>query len=196
MARKLPFGALVVLLAALPWLVVLSAESSAYHAARYAGDGTPRLHWEADGHDKPYVNFVDGTGSGSWPVTAAANDWDTDTNRLNVNRVISGGACNSHCVQVNAFAFNDGCSVAGRARGFADANGHLLGLSRVELNNSCSLTDGEEAKITCQEMGHIVGLKHRDEFDTCMHRNINAATRQEPDNHDRETVDGSHDHNH
>jgi|tagenome__1003787_1003787.scaffolds.fasta_scaffold20973782_3 hypothetical protein len=183
-------------LATIPWLVLAVGGYAAHswHTGLQhpdpGGPTGPHIHWAKDGRDHAYANFVDYSGD-NWPVQAKVGLWN-DANHIEADYKAPSDFCGDHCVSVTANSFDEGChTLSGLASLIWDGDGHEGGQTKIQYNTKCNSaeTDFYRAKITCQELGHVVGaLRHRGENSTCMHQNASEATQASPDNHDYDTL--------
>lgn len=155
-------------------------------------------HWDRTSDEWPaHLTFVDYTGA-PWPVGRSSVDWDVPNN-IDVDYLDAGsGSCGHHCVPVRSTLPRDdpfgiltpGCTndpwqVYGYSYGPVNANNHFIDSEDVvRFNRDCAdRGDAFRRALTCQELGHALGLGHADVTSSCMYSDPNyAATR--PRDHD------------
>lgn len=174
-------------------LLAVSATAEADHANN-AG-----AHWGRD-----VVNFIDSvnaawdseldTASATWNAGLADVQTAVDPGR-------SGRRTRRRCPYVSNAARmcnfrygNKGIwqGTAGLAEYSYQVPGGHITRARIRLNDTNTPSEYQQA-VTTHEMGHILGLKHRDPADvtSCMTPSV-LPTQVNPDRHDFDTVDGLH----
>lgn len=172
-------------------VVVLAALGPSAAADNYEmGDGY-KLHWNRTNTSVAQAYMVDYTGP-RWPVNASTVKWN-EASRLGVYYLSSTDSCPFHCVAVKADYFG-----TAEARGFSiirwDSNGHLTGNTYIRLNNSYAANSTKDRSVTCQEVGHAIGLDHQGSgSDSCM---TNSPDRfpMYPNRHDYDILYSLYDH--
>ena len=77
----------------------------------------------------------------------------------------------------------------GMARVFIDENGHIT-KGEVKLNTAAlaSYVQGAGDHVLCQEIGHILGLDHSNDLDSCMNDQAVLGSATSPNAHDAATL--------
>ncbi|MFN2588255.1 MAG: hypothetical protein ABR613_09080 [Actinomycetota bacterium] len=178
-------------------------------AAEAVSDGSHQLtdqglalHWTHPSGNERKIILRDST-TGSWAdkLPNVQSDWgqssefrfvrqqaETDaTHRLNCPMPEYYGR-----VKVcNHSDYNFSGNTIGRFKIKYNAQGHIQ-KGRVKLKNSA--TESERRPLMCQEIGHTLGLAHRETTASCMKQEANLAANS-PDGHDYEQlVDQTHAH--
>lgn len=159
-------------------LVGLLAASPVAHAQHYQA---PYHLTNLNGHSQPTIWFVDYTDS-SWPVTAAADEWDRSS-KLTAGRRASCPHAGDYCPPVYQVPSNPywfGLTTY-------QLNSAGTHISRynfyLQLSNSAPLPT--RGTIACHELGHALGLKHRQPSQSCMYpSSLYELFYPLPDSHD------------
>jgi hypothetical protein len=152
------------------------------------------LHWDRNNPTPTAVAqayMVDHTGS-RWPVNASAVTWNQSAD-IGVYW-IAPGDCPFHCVHVRSGNYGPG--FYGKATLVWNNTGHLVGGdngTRMQLNTYYSAAATRDRHVTCQEMGHTIGLDHQGpSSDSCM--NDDVLNTKYPNNHDWVMLGNIYDH--
>lgn len=169
-------GAALVLVAVT--LVIVASPSSADHRLPNRG------HWDDNG-GLPHVKFLDYTGD-PWPVGTSHLDWDQAYNiDVDWETADSSSTCGSDCVRVRTRAAADDPYFGPNCTGFAgywtnyapnQANHWGTG-NEVRFNRSCNDRPARDRRsLTCQELGHALGLDHATVTSSCMFQDASRAS--------------------
>ena len=178
MARQLVkvVGALLLVASA---TIGLSSPASAMH-----GNG---LHWIRPTSNmlRP-VAVVDRTGNSSWgtKIKAAVNSWNGGLNTVELAYSTGSGSCS-----LNSGRIEICLGGSSRADWSYNTNSHLLGAIVTLNRNAFSAAEA----MSCHELGHVLGLRHRAERPSCMTSTV-YASQTKPDSHDFRQVDAQHNH--
>lgn len=143
-----------------------------------------RGHWDRIPPNVAHVKFLDYTGA-AWPVGTAHLDWDV-ADRIDVDWVLADGSsiCGSDCVRVRTrapsedFLFGPNCTGwAGYWTNYVpDGKNHWTEGNEVRFNRSCNDAPARARRaLTCQELGHALGLAHAQSSDSCMWKDASEA---------------------
>lgn len=207
MSRKFAGNVLAALMICGPWLLLLFAPIVlAGHGYGHGG------HWARGGDPQAQMKFLDKSSS-AWPVNVTSIDWD-ESNHIDVRYGYepSGAICVDNCVSTDdiypnqdpyeilgenctgSYAWSEGnvTSLVGAGNHYVDEG------ERIRFNKTCSsdLVPRVRRVVACQELGHSLGLNHRNDAQqtsTCMH-NPPQEAQEYPDDHDRSVVASRHDH--
>jgi hypothetical protein len=172
-------------------LVVLLSVAGSALASHYIWRNGNQLHWIRDGTAVAQVYFVDYTGS-RWPVNASTIEWNRSS-RLGAYYLSPSNNCPFHCVGVKADYFG-----TDDARGWAvlswDSNGHLTGQTYVRLNKSYAANATKDRAVTCQELGHTIGLDHQGSSSTSCMNGSGTDFNRYPNQHDYDLLFNLYDH--
>lgn len=156
-------------------------------------------HWDRANNEWPaHVTFVDYTGP-AWPVGGASADWDV-ANRIDLDYLDAGGpgSCGHHCTPVHStspyddplgvltvYCSNENGQIYGYFKGAVNANNHWVDSEDViRYNRHCAdRGDAFKRALTCQELGHGLGLDHANPTSSCMFPDPNYAA-STPSDHD------------
>lgn len=115
------------------------------------------------------VWYVADESGSAWPIREAAQTW----NRSVGHRVFRYGRCptDSRCVRVKQVSGYESEEV-GRTTVHSSR-------ATVRFNGAYALyTQRLRRAAACHELGHVLGLRHNEDADSCMNRNLDtAATR-------------------
>lgn len=142
-----------------------------------------RGHWDRSS-SVAHVKFLDFTES-PWPVGTASADWD-QANNIDVDWVLAEGnpTCLGDCVRVRTRLASEDSLFEPNCAGFAgywtngapDSNNHWRPGNEVRFNRSCNSQPASTRRaLTCQELGHALGLDHSNATDSCMFRSASIA---------------------
>lgn len=179
--------------AALALFALLVAVSSAV-ANNIERDGSGYImHWGRGSLPYARVYFADTTSS-RWPVSISASYWNETAS---FGSYYNWNYCQTPCVWVYDASYG-----TGTYRGWAvlpplDASHHLVGGSggvRIYLNDSFTNGSYLDRVITCQELGHAIGLAHQVNVSgttSCMAYGHSSTYGSLPDAHDYSMMTGS-----
>jgi hypothetical protein len=151
------------------------------------------IHW---GRNNPptavaQAYMADHTGA-RWPVSASAVTWNQSA-FIGVYWTAPAD-CPFHCVHV--WADNYGPVWYGRALLAWNSDGHLIGGvngTTIQLNKYYSKATTRDRHVTCQEMGHTIGLDHTGpESSSCMNDDVLNTTT--PNGHDWSMLESIYNH--
>lgn len=174
-------------LVTLACLTVLMGAQAAHADNRLNNNG----HWERRS-SVAHVKFLDYTPS-PWPVRTASGDWDQAYN-IDVDWFLAGSTnCGPDCVEVRELPHDQDPVFLPDCTGAAaywtnhppNTQNHWQGggYNEVRFNRSCNDAPADARRaLTCQELGHALGLAH-DVPDSCMHQEASEAA-QTPRPHD------------
>lgn len=158
-------------------LVVLAAPAWAGHDLG--------LHW-VKRDDRVEVLLIDQTG-GRFPVTQAVHAWN--------------GTGKIHIVMTDRCAPGRGCihvrlremRYLGVSTLYRDGRGHLSAVE-VALSSTRRMSASKRLSVTCHEIGHALGLGHREASQSCLVNSSRFPPR--PDEHDRAELASVYGHTH
>ncbi len=175
-------------------LLVLAAQVLAPGAsANHSWNG---YHWART--TNPFTLKLGDNVSPAWDSTLATTSSDWSTSTVLDTTVVTGQASNRQCaptagrVEVcnGSYGFNGWLGVARVWVSGAHITQGNVRLNDSYFNTSTYNTPAWRNLVTCQEVGHTLGLDHQDEqFDnpnlgTCMDYTNNPSTNQHPNQHD------------
>jgi len=131
-----------------------------------------------------HVKMLDFTGD-PWPVATVHLDWDQAIS-IDVDYVNGdpSSECGPDCVRVVTRAPDEDAAFGPNCTGAAGywtndppgAGNHWTQPRAVRFNRSCNDVAAHSRRaLTCQEMGHALGLDHTLSTDSCMHQNASVA---------------------
>jgi hypothetical protein len=147
-------------------------------------------HWDRTG-SVAHVKFLDHTGD-PWPVGTSHLDWD-EADNIDVDWQLDENStgCGADCVRVRTADesdpfFGPTCSgiVGYWTNGAPDANNHWTAPEGVWFNRACNNRSAAFRRaLTCQELGHALGLDHAGTTASCMFQDPSEAATT-PRDHD------------
>lgn len=173
------------------WIGVLAALLTALSLTMFGAAGPANAdhrlpnkgHWNDNG-GLPHVKFLDYTGS-AWPVGTAHLDWDVAYNiDVDWETNSASSTCGADCVRVKSRApaddpyFGANCTgLAGYWTNYAPNSANHWGTgNEVRFNQSCNDKPASQRRaLTCQELGHALGLDHATVTSSCMYQDATQA---------------------
>ena len=143
----------------------MAVPASANNSEKYNG---LNIHWNRVGTSLAQVYFVDTTPA-RWPVNSSVVTWNSSS-RVKSYYVTSCPNSTVNCVVVSEYS-----STTDGFYGYtqfqpvmADSNGHIRKAVSVHLNKAVNTGAADDRQTVCQETGHVLGLDHQYQPDTCM----------------------------
>lgn len=129
-----------------------------------------RRHWaDKPGYTRPRVCFYDVTGP-DWPVGRATVKWNEASGIDSIYGSSSSSSCPASSYVVMVGEYKEADNVYGYAfvRPKSGDPDYHLRYAAVYLNNYYRSSSTQARKTTCHELGHVLGLDHRDTSSSCM----------------------------
>ncbi|MBI4340428.1 MAG: hypothetical protein HY680_10835 [Chloroflexi bacterium] len=183
----------LVALAAVPLAVSASHSWNGYHWARTSN---------------PFTLKLGDNVSSTWDahLAAASDDWSLSTV---LDTTVVPGQAKGSCSKVTkgrvevcnkAYGLNGWLGVAGVWVSGSHITQAYVKLNDTYFNTSTYNTPAWRQFVTCQEIGHTLGLDHQDEdfsnpnLGTCMDYTSDPSTNQHPDQHDYDELEAIYSH--